>query len=95
MGAGVTAPRMSEPDPPARYLPVGERLDQARAHLLVEGFRAEVVRVGRALRRRVEAERPGGHPSLDGVYNTKRLHSSLGYRPPVEFEAAHLPGGKD
>jgi hypothetical protein len=63
--------------------------------MLVEGFREEVVRVGRALRRRVEAERPGGHPSLDGVYNTKRLHSSLGYRPPVEFEAAHLPGGKD
>jgi putative transposase len=25
---------------------------------------------------------------LEDVYNTKRIHSSLGYLPPVEFEAA-------
>jgi hypothetical protein len=46
-------------DRPAWYLPIGETLDQARAELLVEMFRDEVGRVGRALRRRMEARRPG------------------------------------
>jgi hypothetical protein len=40
--------------------------------MLVEGFREEVVRVGRALRRRVEAERPGA-PITTTLYPVRSL----------------------
>jgi putative transposase len=29
---------------------------------------------------------------IEDVYNTKRLHSSLGYVPPLEFEMAYAQG---
>ena len=30
---------------------------------------------------------------IEEVYNRKRLHSSIGYRPPIEFEQLHAPIG--
>ena len=41
------------------YVPVGEPVTRARAEAVVATFRDEAVRVGRGLRARMEARRPG------------------------------------
>ncbi len=64
--------------PPAWYLPVGERLDRARAEALVTTFRDEVIRVGRALRQRMEAEHPGA-PITSRLYEPRHLLEPHGY----------------
>jgi putative transposase len=33
--------------------------------------------------------RPAVFEYIEGWYNTRRLHSSLGYRSPAEYEAIH------
>ncbi len=32
---------------------------------------------------------------IEAVYNTKRLHSSLGYLPPIEFEATQTRNAEE
>ena len=43
---------------------------------------------GRLYRDHHEAARCIG-TFIEQIYNTQRLHSALGYRPPAEFEASH------
>ncbi len=69
---------------PAWYLPVGATLDPDRCALLVETFRPDVLRVGRALRARVEAEHPGIRATA-AVYAVRDIcGTTMGYtRDPV------------
>ncbi len=69
---------MSDQDRPPWYLPIGERLDRERAEQLVTTFRDEVIRVGRALRRRMEAERPGAKMAAN-LYEPRHLLEPHGY----------------
>ncbi|GHO71982.1 transposase [Ktedonobacter sp. SOSP1-52] len=65
----------------------GNVYDNAKAESFFKTLKQEEVYL-KAYQTFEEARNNIGH-FLDDVYNTKRLHSSLGYVPPAEFEAAY------
>ena len=70
---------------------VGNPYDNAKAEAFFKTLKREEVYLTE-YRDFAEAE-AGIERFIEEVYNRKRLHSALGYRPPVEFEAIHF-GGK-
>lgn len=65
----------------------GNPYDNAKAESFFKTLKREEVYL-KEYRTIEEADANIGH-FIEDVYNQKRLHSSLGYLPPVEFEAAH------
>jgi len=59
--------------------------DNAKAESFMKTLKAEEVN-GKAYRSIDEARRDVG-AFIDEIYNSRRLHSSIGYKPPIEFEA--------
>jgi putative transposase len=64
---------------------VANPYDNAKAESFMKTLKAEEVN-GKAYATLDEARRDIGK-FIDTLYNTDRLHSALGYKPPVEFEA--------
>ena len=66
---------------------VGTPYENAKAESFFKTLKCEEVYL-KDYRTFEEVERHIGH-FIEDVFNTKRLHSSLGYLPPAEFEAIH------
>ena len=66
----------------------GNAYDNAQAESFMKTLKYEEVYL-REYETMAEARTSIGH-FLEAVYNQKRLHSALGYVPPVEFEQRHL-----
>jgi len=64
---------------------VANPYDNAKAESFMKTLKTEEVN-GKAYATITHARRDIGR-FIDTVYNTQRLHSALGYKPPVEFEA--------
>ena len=67
---------------------VGNPYDNAKAEAFFKTLKREEVRLNE-YRDLAEAHESLGR-FIEEVYNRKRLHSALGYRPPAEFEAVRL-----
>jgi putative transposase len=72
---------------------VGNPYDNAKAESFFKTLKREEVYL-KEYQTFAEAETNIGQ-FIEDVYNTKRLHSSLGYRPPVEFEIAYGLQGQE
>ena len=77
--------RLAEHRITASMSAVGNPYDNAKAESFMKTLKHEEVRLNR-YRDLEDARTRIGHFLIE-VYNAKRLHSSLGYKPPVEFEA--------
>jgi len=72
---------------------VGNPYDNAKAESFFKTLKREEVYL-KDYRTFEEAE-TNLEQFIEAVYNTKRLHSSLGYLPPVEFEAVEVRNVKE
>ena len=69
----------------------GNPYDNARAESFMKTLKSEEVNL--QTYQSMEQARASVGEFIDEIYNQRRLHSALGYRPPAEFEAA-LPPAK-
>jgi transposase InsO family protein len=65
---------------------VGDALDNALMESTIGLYKTELIDTGRSWSGRAEVERETA--SWVHWFNTTRLHSSIGYLPPIEYEAA-------
>lgn len=69
----------------------GTPWDNAKAESFMKTLKAEEVQLREY--RSIQEARQSIAEFIEQVYNRKRLHSALGYRAPVEFEAVAATGG--